>query len=422
MSEDVYRVADLEERGWLRVEDGNHGEYRPRPDEFGRGEVRFVRAQDMHDGRVDFDGTERIGADARARIRKGIGAPGDVLFSHKGTVGKVALTPADSPPFVCSPQTTFWRTLDETHIDRIYLYGFLRSPEFTEQWEARKDETDMAAYVSLTAQRELVIRLPPIEEQRAIGALLRPLDDKIELNRRMSRALEELSSALFKSWFVDFDPVQAKRDGRSAVGVPAGALPFFSAHFDESEFGPIPRGWKVGTVGDLIELQRGFDLPSSNRRPGPYPVVAASGVHGFHDTCQVQGPGVTTGRSGVIGEVFFVYEDFWPLNTSLWVKGYAGSSRYHAYFLLKDLDLIALNAGSAVPTLNRNHVHALPAVVPERSVVTAFDEVVPPLFQRKRLCMRESVGLARLRDALLPALLSGDIHVKQAEEAVAGVA
>src|SRR6266487_4319776 len=100
-------VADLQRDGILLVEDGNHGEYRPRPDEFVDAGVAFIRAADMDSGRVLFESASRINARARQRITKGIGAPGDVLLSHKGTVGKVALAPDDAPPFVCSPQTTF---------------------------------------------------------------------------------------------------------------------------------------------------------------------------------------------------------------------------------------------------------------------------------------------------------------------------
>ena len=114
-------VAELERRGVLLVEDGNHGEYRPRGDEFCADGTAFVRASDMDHGRVLFASASRINARALARIRKGIGRPGDVLFSHKGTVGKLALAPDDAPPFVCSPQTTFWRTLDAAILDRRYL-------------------------------------------------------------------------------------------------------------------------------------------------------------------------------------------------------------------------------------------------------------------------------------------------------------
>jgi type I restriction enzyme S subunit len=95
-------VLELEALGWLRVQDGNHGELRPRQNEFGSGDTRFIRAADMDAGRVLFDQAAVINAVALARIRKGIGMPGDVLFSHKGTVGKLALVPLDAPPFVCS--------------------------------------------------------------------------------------------------------------------------------------------------------------------------------------------------------------------------------------------------------------------------------------------------------------------------------
>src|ERR1039457_5836339 len=123
-------VSELQRDGILLVEDGNHGENRPRPDEFVDHGVAFIRAADMDAGRVLFESASKINGQARQRITKGIGAPGDVLLSHKGTVGKVALAPEDAPPFVCSPQTTFWRTRDLSRLDRRFLYAFLRSREF----------------------------------------------------------------------------------------------------------------------------------------------------------------------------------------------------------------------------------------------------------------------------------------------------
>jgi type I restriction enzyme, S subunit len=142
-------VTELQKNGILLVEDGNHGEYRPRPDEFIDRGVAFIRAADMDAGRVLFDLASKINERARRRITKGIGAPGDVLLSHKGTAGKVALVPNVAPLFVCSPQTTFWRTLNEEVLDRKYLYAFLRSRGFHAQLATRAGETDMAPYVSL---------------------------------------------------------------------------------------------------------------------------------------------------------------------------------------------------------------------------------------------------------------------------------
>src|SRR5688572_9742385 len=111
-------VETWQAQGVLRVEDGNHGEYRPRRDEFVTYGVAFIRAADIDAGEIQFDTASRISETAVARITKGIGRPGDVLFSHKGTVGKLALAPPDAPPFVCSPQTTFWRVTDTNTLDR----------------------------------------------------------------------------------------------------------------------------------------------------------------------------------------------------------------------------------------------------------------------------------------------------------------
>lgn len=193
------RVADLQAQGKLLVEDGNHGEFRPLPHEFGSGSTAFIRAADIDGGRIVFDSADRINDKAVARIRKGVGKGDDILFSHKGTVGKLALVLCSAPPFVCSPQTTFWRVLDPRTFDRRFLYAFMRSDEFIEQWQARKGETDMADYVSLTAQRQFRVPIPSIEEQEAIGRVLGGLDDKIELNRQMNRTLEAMARTLFKS-------------------------------------------------------------------------------------------------------------------------------------------------------------------------------------------------------------------------------
>jgi len=245
----------------------------------------------MDGGRVLFQSAQLINDTAVKRIRKGIGRGGDVLFSHKGTVGKLALVPLDAPPFVCSPQTTFWRTLNEQTLDRRYLYYFMCSRAFTDQWMARSNETDMAAYVSLTAQRQLSVALPEITEQRAIAGVLGALDDKIEQNRRTARALERLARAIFRAWFVDFEPVKAKAAGSTAFpSMPQPVVDALPTRFVDSDIGPVPEGWEVLPLGNLLTLQRGFDLPKQARTDGPYPILAASGVNGWHSEWKVKEP------------------------------------------------------------------------------------------------------------------------------------
>lgn len=192
-----HTVWSLQEAGAILVEDGNHGEQRPRPNEFVDAGLSFIRAADMTSGVVDFSRAARINEVASGRIRKGIGAPGDVLLSHKGTVGKVARAPLDAPAFVCSPQTTFYRSLDPNVLDQRYLYFFLLSEDFQRQLASRQGETDMAPYVSLTAQRRLELELPPIGHQQRIAGVLGALDELIEADLRVADAVDD---AVAESW------------------------------------------------------------------------------------------------------------------------------------------------------------------------------------------------------------------------------
>jgi type I restriction enzyme S subunit len=144
-------------------------------------------------------------------------------------------------------------------------------------------------------------------------------------------------------------------------------------------------------------------------------VFAASGINGFHSEYRVKAPGVTTGRSGVLGRVFFCDRDFWPLNTSLYVKEYRRSNPWHAYYLLQTIGLEKFNAGSAVPTLNRNHLRGVPAVLASTQILTAFAEVCGLLFESSAQLKAESSKLAALRDYLLPRLLSGKVRVRDVE-------
>jgi type I restriction enzyme S subunit len=136
----------------------------------------------------------------------------------------------------------------------------------------------------------------------------------------------------------------------------------------------------------------------------------------------VKGPGVVTGRSGVLGRVFLELEDYWPLNTTLWVKTFKASTPCYAYELLRTLDFKSYNAGSAVPTLNRNHIHGLPYVIPGRRCVEQFEKLALPIHQRCKANERQAETIATLRDTLLPRLISGQLHLPEAEALMEEVA
>ena len=397
-------------------------------------------------------------------------------------------------------------------IDRAFLRYLLCSAEYRHEILASATGTTVK-HTSPERIKRFQFRRPPLNEQRAIAHMLGTLDDKIELNRRMNETLEAMARALFKSWFVDFDPVRAMADGRLPAGwqatpawpkrgtwcvyalecedgsiyightqdlerrreehakgkgadwtkrhppkrvayweevptqsaaiarekklktgsgrewlkveiarrdaapcvLPQPLADLFPARLVDSELGEIPEGWEVGALDSVLVLQRGFDLPATKRISGTYPVLAASGPSGTHNEWMVRGPGVTTGRSGVLGKVFYVHDDFWPLNTSLWVKEFRHSMPAYAFHLLRGLDFELFNAGSAVPTLNRNHVHNLPTLLPPMGLIAAFERVATASLKRQKHNDDQSRTLAALRDALLPKFISGELRVHYAD-------
>jgi type I restriction enzyme S subunit len=177
-------------------------------------------------------------------------------------------------------------------------------------------------------------------------------------------------------------------------------------------------GLETGRLDDVMVLQRGFDLPKAERAEGPVPIYAATGIAGFHDTAKVHAPGVVTGRSGSIGEVAYVQEAFWPLNTALWVKDFPRSEPLYAFFLLSSLDLKQFNSGAAIPTLNRNDIHGLDALIPPRSLQQHFQQVAGALLSQARTHNLQFQNLRRTRDLLLPRLLSGQVDVEALPEPV----
>jgi type I restriction enzyme S subunit len=364
---------------------------------------------------VHFDQCDYINVVAVARIRKGVGRRGDILLSHKGTVGKIARVGEDAPAFVCSPQTTFWRVLDPTTIDPGYLYAFMRSRLFASQLSSVQGETDMAPYVSLTAQRRLKIALPQTSIQAAIGDFLGALDDKIALNRRMAATLEQVARALFKSWFVDFDPVRAKAKCRP-MGHPDDIAALFPDRFGDDG---LPEGWQRKSLGDIVELSYGRALTSENRNEGDVAVFGSNGQVGRHNVALVRGPGVVIGRKGNPGTVTYVPSDFFCIDTTFYVVAkHSGLSMQWLWLALENLPLLALSADSAVPGLNRDAAYSLPVVLPTRSILAAFTRVSEAVLHRVELAQSHGAALSALRDALLPKLISGELRVADAEQQV----
>jgi type I restriction enzyme, S subunit len=417
-------VIDLQNEGFLLVEDGNHGEYRPRPDEFVDFGTAFIRAADMDDGRVLFDQASKINDIAFGRITKGIGAGGDIILSHKGTVGKVAIVNDKCPPFVCSPQTTFWRSLKQNIIDRWYLYAYLRSPYFHEQLATRSGETDMAPYVSLTSQRSLVVVLPPLKIQKAIANLIKPLDDKIELLRDINNTLESMARTLFKSWFIDFDPVRKKAEGQS-TGLPPEIDKLFSDSFEDSELGEIPKGWSVRELSDDFNITMGQSPPGEtyNEIGEGLPFYQGSTDFTFRfpeKRIYCSAPKRIANADETLVSVrapvgdMNIAEEKCCIGRGVASVIHKNSFQSFTYYHLKSLrdSFTSFEAeGTVFGSINQKDFHRIKSILSTTELIEVYEKLIIPidaLIREQSMMIRI---LMKLRDSLLPKLISGDLEL-----------
>ena len=334
--------------------------------------------------------------------------PGDILFVCKGSPGRTNWVP--DPVDFCIAQDMVAVRADPMKVYPKYLFAVLRSHIVQSQIDNMHVGT-MIPHFKKGDFDKLNIPLLDSGSQVAVGDLYFELSECITLLRETNATLEAIAQALFKSWFVDFDPVRAKMEGRTPEGMDEATAALFPDGFETSELGTVPRGWRVGRLDDLLVLQRGFDLPAPDRTPGTYPIIAASGPAGTHTEAMVSGPGVVTGRSGMLGRVFLCLDNFWPLNTTLWVKEFKAASACYAYEVLRLLDFKSFNAGSAVPTLNRNHIHGLPYLIPAGECIQAYESVAMSVHQRVKQNELQAQTLSTLRDTLLPRLISGQLRL-----------
>lgn len=369
--------------------------------------IPLITAKIIKSGRIETP-TEFIAVDNYVDwMRRGIPEAGDVVLTVEAPLGEVAQL---GPEKVALAQRVVTLRGKAGLLDSTYLLYLLQSEEIQDQLKSRATGTTVVG-IKQSELRKVSIKVPPIPVQVEAAVTLKALDDCITLLRETNATLEAIAQALFKSWFVDFDPVRAKMEGRAPEGMDEATAALFPDSFEETELGAVPKGWPIARLEDLLVLQRGFDLPSQDRHSGEFPIIAASGPSGTHHEAMAKGPGVVTGRSGVLGKVFLELGDYWPLNTTLWVKAFKGASPCYAYELLRTLDFKSYNAGSAVPTLNRNHIHGLPYVIPERRCVEQFENVALTIHQRCKANELQAQTLVILRDTLLPRLISGQLRL-----------
>jgi len=380
--------------------------------------VPVIRGQNLNAERFNDSGFVFLTEEKADELVASNAFSGDLVFTHRGTLGQVGIIPLNAKyeRYVVS-QSQMKLTCDSNKVDPLFLFYFFRSPHGQYELLANTSTTGVPAISRpLTTLKAIKVTAPPLPEQRAIAHILGSLDDKIELNRQMNETLEAIAQAIFKSWFVDFDPVRAKAEGRDP-GLPKEIVDLLSDSFEDSKLGEIPKGWKLNKLGDVIALAYGKALKASNRMPGNVPVYGSNGPVGLHNEALVKGPGIIVGRKGNPGIVTWSSRDFYPIDTTFYVVPKTSlSSLFYLFYALKAQDLPSLSADSAVPGLNRNLAYMNQILVPLRKVLSSFDKHVSPLFERIDANEKESITLSTLRDTLLPKLLSGELRVPDTEK------
>lgn len=379
--------------------------------------VPILRVNNIRNGRIDTTDVLKVEAAVEAKFVRSRLIGGEVLLTLVGTLGEVAIVPNDLRGWNVARAVGVIPVRKDP--GSLWVSICLRSA-FIQHCIRTWATTTVQATFNLRDLVKLPIPIPPANIRAAIAHVLGTLDDKIELNRKMNATLEAMARALFQSWFVDFDPVRAKLDGRQPVGMDAATAALFPDSFQESDLGHIPKGWCVRCIGEILEFAYGKPLKAEDRMSGHVSVYGSNGSVGWHNEKLVSGPGIVVGRKGNPGVVTWAHKDFYPIDTTFYVMPTGEcKSLYFLYYALSAQDLAKLSADSAVPGLNRNHAYMSKQIVPSQAIIKAFDSHISTVFAAINLNREQSSTLAALRDTLLPKLLSGELSVPEAMKEVA---
>ncbi len=404
-----------------------------------------VRSQDIRSGVLRLDNAARVSESTyRVRIARAEPRHGDLLYSREGTYfGIAAEVPPNTP--LCLGQRMVLIRPNPALVDARFLLYWLNSPVMASHTRARRDGS-VAERLNLPTIRALPVPVPPLSEQHRIAGILGALDDKIELNRLMSQTLESMARALFKSWFVDFDPVRAKADGRD-TGLPFPVAELFPSSLLESELGDVPLGWDIQSLGDSVDLVKGRSYTSeeliesdtalvtlkSFARGGGYRPDGLKSFSGTYKAAQVVMPGElvvactdVTQAAEVIGRPAIVRGTgdcttlVASLDTMIVRPRGASLTRGFLYFLGGTAAFVAHTyahtTGTTVLHLATSAVPSFRFACPPATVVKCFNAVAAPVLDRVQSLEEESDSLATLRGALLPRLLhAGESDTRWAE-------
>ncbi|WP_033816955.1 restriction endonuclease subunit S, partial [Escherichia coli] len=425
----------LLENAGIQLIDGDRGKNYPKHNDFmENGYCLFLSAKNVTKSGFQFQETLFINETKDRELRAGKLKYGDIVLTTRGTVGNVAYYDNNNPyKHIRINSGMIIIRADNKLWNPKFLYFILKSELLKEQ---------IINLISGSAVPQLPARdirkfiLPVINRslQNKITNIILDINDKVNLNIEINQTLEKMSQTLFKSWFVDFDPVidnaldagnpipealQARAELRQKVRnstdfkpLPAEIRSLFPSEFEETELGWVPGGWETNRLENILELAYGKALKKTERIEGDYPVYGSGGVDGSHNEFLVKGPGIIVGRKGTVGSLYWENKDFYPIDTVFYVKPKKYFSLVYCYQLLKTLGLENMNTDAAVPGLNRNNAYRLDVITPTQTIIAQYTNIVQTFRYKMDSNNNEIDNLTNLRDTLLPKLISGELSLE----------
>ncbi|SHM66203.1 restriction endonuclease subunit S [Roseibium suaedae] len=418
-----------------QILDGDRGKNYPSKQQLlPSGDCLFLSAANVTKRGFDFSSCEFISAEKDNSLRKGKLQRHDCVLTTRGTVGNVAYFGQEvsfenirinSGMVIIRP--------DQNRLSPKFLSFFLRSEAFSDQ---------IVSLTSGSAQPQLPIRdlkqvqipIPPLHEQRQIAAVLGALDDKIELNRKTAATLEEMARALYRSWFVDFDPVWAKLEGRAPAHMDPATAALFPDRFDEEG---LPEGWEVQSLKSLATVTMGLSPKGTSYNDQAIGTPLCNGPVEYGDfflkkakwttaptRLAERGDLIICIRGSTTGRHAFADDEYCLGRGVTGIRGNKGTHEFIECAVLSNMPtLLEKTTGSVFPSLSKDDICNFELVAPnDASVIRAFCELVRPFREKAWNIVEENQTLATLRDTLLPRLMSGDLRVGEAREQVEDVA
>ena len=344
---------------------------------------------------------------------------GDLLISTSASLGRVSVVGKDAAGSIAYTGIIRFRSSSK-FLHHEYLRAFLSSSVFVEQAE-KMATGSVIRHFGPSHLRQMAITLPSIKEQVQIAEIFDSLDDRISLLRETNTTLEAIAQALFKSWFVDFDPVRAKQHGNAPQGMDAATAALFPDSFEESELGEVPKGWKFGSLRDAVTIFDSKRIPLAGqdraKRQGIYPYYGAAALMDHVDDFLFDGIYFLMGEDGSVADsdgfpiTQYVWGKIWVNNHAHVLQGNNGISTEHLMLYVKQINVNPYITGAVQAKLSQSNMWRIPFLMPQKEIAVEFGKLIEPLFDKIRHNSDQIKTLTELRDTLLPRLISGQLRL-----------